>query len=462
MIDPILLNHTLQKITASLNKRFEKEADLYISRQDEYELKKYLCNGKYQAVHDMMKGKSLSPEVILRVVIRNAGVLKYADPAVLEKQLMPVLEEAYYPAIAPLFYEVLQNNLYMSKDIRHLLFPYVVYGIPVADQLDLWKNTDLGIDITEREILFNCLMDCLDGVPKKMDFMQRALFTYPFLLQDENLLTDLELTPQEEEELYLFLCQQMELPNSDEPAYTQIILNKYIQYGDVAFQNAVERLKDDNSRQYKVYIRAVAQLLFTERDSEMVVDWFDQISSLVQDGLFHYRVLQRLNHKVWFSCQKNSVLYNRRSVEIDAYIRQLERRDESYTSFEEVIMDLHNGESAQTVAFRWINMRKNFGASLRQAFQQDGWAEDMQPVFYEMFKHAEAMGHKRIEMLAGQVADEIRRYCGSSTPTGVVAAADTALLEIVCKYKKLVQKYKNIAEYMESYHFDIYRDQFDK
>lgn len=40
MVNQILLNDTLQKINASLNKRFEKDADLYISKQDEYEIKR--------------------------------------------------------------------------------------------------------------------------------------------------------------------------------------------------------------------------------------------------------------------------------------------------------------------------------------------------------------------------------------------------------------------------------------
>ena len=53
MVDQNLLNDTLQKINASLNKRFEKDADLYISKQDEYEIKKHLCNEAYGAVVDL-------------------------------------------------------------------------------------------------------------------------------------------------------------------------------------------------------------------------------------------------------------------------------------------------------------------------------------------------------------------------------------------------------------------------
>ena len=57
MVNQILLNDTLQKINASLNKRFEKDADLYISKQDEYEIKKNLCNEAYGGGGDINKVK---------------------------------------------------------------------------------------------------------------------------------------------------------------------------------------------------------------------------------------------------------------------------------------------------------------------------------------------------------------------------------------------------------------------
>ena len=57
MVDQLLLNDTLQKINASLNKRFEKDADLYISKQDEYEIKRNLCNEAYGGIVDMAKAK---------------------------------------------------------------------------------------------------------------------------------------------------------------------------------------------------------------------------------------------------------------------------------------------------------------------------------------------------------------------------------------------------------------------
>ena len=38
MVDQKLLNDTLQKIHASLNRRYEKDAALFISRQDENDL----------------------------------------------------------------------------------------------------------------------------------------------------------------------------------------------------------------------------------------------------------------------------------------------------------------------------------------------------------------------------------------------------------------------------------------
>ena len=99
MVDQILLNDTLQKINASLNKRFEKDADLYISKQDEYEIKKNLCNEAYGGVVDMAKAKGISNDIIVKVIMRNAGVLDVKDIGKFKKELCPILERANYKAL---------------------------------------------------------------------------------------------------------------------------------------------------------------------------------------------------------------------------------------------------------------------------------------------------------------------------------------------------------------------------
>ena len=92
MIDQIRLSDTLQKINASLNKRFEKDADLYISKQDEFEIKKLLCNGAYAAIVNMSVGKEISPEIILKVIVRNAGLLTMVNAGKFERELKPILD----------------------------------------------------------------------------------------------------------------------------------------------------------------------------------------------------------------------------------------------------------------------------------------------------------------------------------------------------------------------------------
>ena len=150
MVDQNLLNDTLQKINASLNKRFEKDADLYISKQDEYEIKKHLCNEAYGAVVDMAKAKGISHDIIVKVIMRNAGVLNVKDVGKFKKELKPILEDANYKTLQYMMEDVLGNTVYMQKKIRHILFSYYMNGITATLRLNYWKRGTFDFDKEER------------------------------------------------------------------------------------------------------------------------------------------------------------------------------------------------------------------------------------------------------------------------------------------------------------------------
>ena len=219
MVDQVLLNDTLQKINASLNKRFEKDADLYISKQDEYEIKKNLCNEAYGGVVDMAKAKGINHDIIVKVIMRNAGVLNVRDVGKFKRELKLILEDANYRVLSYMMEDVLANNVYMQKDIRYILFSYYMNGITAKDRINYWKKGDFEFDMTERTALFNLIIektkhkDPSKTLKFKTDFIEDALKRYPSLMnRKDNVFNKLKntLNEGEKKEFFEYLCSEME------------------------------------------------------------------------------------------------------------------------------------------------------------------------------------------------------------------------------------------------------------
>ena len=65
-IDQAELAKTLKRIKTSLNKRYEKDAELYISYQDTLVIKKHLYNKEYEAINDIVRNNIHSPAIVSR------------------------------------------------------------------------------------------------------------------------------------------------------------------------------------------------------------------------------------------------------------------------------------------------------------------------------------------------------------------------------------------------------------
>lgn len=283
MVDQNLLNDTLQKINASLNKRFEKDADLYISKQDEYEIKKHLCNEAYGAVVDMAKAKGISHDIIVKVIMRNAGVLNVKDVGKFKKELKPILEDANYKTLQYMMEDVLGNTVYMQKKIRHILFSYYMNGITATLRLNYWKRGTFDFDKEERAELFKVILEKTKHKDEskilkfKWDFSIDAFKRFPSIMNDKEVFIKLKNTLSDTDKVsfFTYLSKEMETPSLDDSAYDFVLIEAYTSYGEKAFNDAVNNIKDTSATNYKKYIRAICKLFWVEKDNDTLNKMFD-------------------------------------------------------------------------------------------------------------------------------------------------------------------------------------------
>lgn len=467
MIDQLLLNDTLQKINVSLNKRFEKDANLYISKQDEYEIKKNLCDEAYGGIVDIAKAKGISHDIIMKVIMRNAGVLNVSDIGRFKKELKPILEDANYGVLSYMMEDVLSNNVYMQKNIRHIIFDYYMNGITDESRINYWKCNSFDFDIYERKTLFELIIEKtkLNDLSKtlsfKINFIQEAFEECPSLMK-ENVFNHLKNTLGLDGQLEFFnyLCVEMKNPSIDDDAYRFILVDAYASYGERAFNDVVSQIKATSPRSFKQYIKVICKLFRHEKDKDILVRMFDTIYKIYESPHIKNHVKREIEKKVWRTAKLNPVLYEERKEHIDGLMSSLEETDKkTYSSFSDIYDELDTNVNFKNIAYFWINMRSpDFEQSILESFTKISgeYLVFMKETYSWLFNHSMAKGKiEELNRICERMAEPLHEFYSLSKQSDFYNALDELWLNNVVTYKLQGTK---IKKYMFEKHFDLVKE----
>lgn len=106
----------LGRIDNCLNKRFEKDASLYIAQEDVDALKKQIYDGQYKQILEKLKfNDKFSAEVLANVLVKNAWLIRNKNYSVLR----PIFEQCHPEYLTLIMCEsVLDNKVAMPSDFR--------------------------------------------------------------------------------------------------------------------------------------------------------------------------------------------------------------------------------------------------------------------------------------------------------------------------------------------------------
>lgn len=464
MVDQSLLNDTLQKIYASLNKRFEKDADLYISIQDEYEIKKHLCNEAYGAVVDMAKARGISPDIIVKVIMRNAGVLDVKNSKKFEKELKPILENARYKTLQYMMEDILCNTVYMQKKIRHILFSYYMNGIAAVPRLIYWKHEKFDFDKEERTELFKIILEKTKHKDEtkilkfKWDFSIDAFQCFPSIMNDKEVFIKLKntLSDADKAAFFKYLSQEMENPSLDDSAYDFVLIEAYASYGVDAFANAVNNIKASSTSNYKKYIRAICKLFWDEKDKDTLNEMFDVMRRVYDSPYLKQHIKREINNKVWKATSENKVLYENRKSHIDSLLKNVEKIEkQKYQTFSDIASDIKNNTPPKSIAFFWGNIKSPaFEQSVLESFTKldSEYLISISQAYSWLFEHSQKKGGvNELKRMCERLARSLHEFSALDKDSDCFDTLDDLWINNVVTYKL---QGSQIKEYMFKYHFD--------
>ncbi len=131
-IDQEALLCTLKRIDRSLNKRYERNAALYISPQDTEVIKKHLYRQQFPAVLDMVRAGRQTAAIVARVVSRNLWLIDN-DQDALWSFLPPILKDCDPVFLREILEAMQENRLEASSQIKQIYLS-VYYSMAPAEE----------------------------------------------------------------------------------------------------------------------------------------------------------------------------------------------------------------------------------------------------------------------------------------------------------------------------------------
>ncbi|WP_455544086.1 hypothetical protein [Intestinibacter sp.] len=460
-IDQRLINETLRKINESLNKRFEKDAELYISRQDEYELKKHICNNNFDAVVDMIKGKDINPEIVIKVFTRNAGIIEIKNINIFESKMKSVLKSVNYESISYMMEDILNNNVYIQKELRLLLFKYYINGISQSKRMEYWLRENNILYNEERKELFDTILlknYKEKSLKQKIDFCNSSFETYKFILEDKRIFVNLKntLNESEKDEFFKYLSNGIKSPSISDDLYKHIIIEAYETYENKAFKDSVIQLKENVTIGYKDYINVVINLILEEKNGASAVNMFDTMNNFYNSSTINRNIKNRMDDKFWRGVKRNESLYKCRQKEIEIHISTPITENGYKTFTNDILNDIKTNKSASTIAYKWRNMinyegKKAFKISLIDSFSETPilYSDKIYEIYRYLFIHSQR--YKGMETLSQICEIMAKAILSCEEMTNVSRLADDLLCSYVLNYKIKGNKVKT---YMTMYHFD--------
>jgi len=477
-MDQILLFDTLNMINASLNKRFEKEADLYISKQDEYDIKKHFCHGAYGAVIDMMKAHDISPDIILKVLIKCAGAMPLSsekDIKILIHDMAPVFESVNYRSINYLIDDILNDSVYVQEKLKNHIFKNFVNGVKGGYCVNrIWP---LYENILNEECL-KAIFDVIVTTSKAVDpsktaavrwrFMIKTMREHPSLLKDEQILIKLKdsLDATDQRKIFGQLAKEMEEPSIEDDSYISAVLYAYRSFGETTFSNAVGKLENRHQKNLKGLTKAVVFVFENEEDPDTATMMFKKLSNLAQSEYTPGMVKNILNDKLWVRAQKKEHIYSMYKNAIDRGVakRNVEdgQKKKEYSSYDDVKRDIMRAMDDRTctqIAYNWINMSTaQLQESLVDSFMDGERVFNIEKVYKALFVHGQKMSANKLLKFCATASDAYMEYMERESNSYSIASDyfDSYLLEYVMKYK--LNNHNSIIRYVNSIHFEKFAE----
>ncbi len=266
MIDRDLITKTVERIREALNRRFEKNAELYISNQDIQKIKNLLWTSSFETIAKWSQMQRYSPEILAKVILKNAWLIQAVSPRKMER-LMPVFNNCNPKLFSEIMKEVIENKIDTPLNLVRMLEPLYYDSVEMEKCQQILDNGHNDIKILE--ICFRRIIKRISFAEELYEEIKKYFGMYP---ESENIReVDVSHLKTEQQKLFLNTIFKNEIIDSDTDQWGWIdIFNKF---GQTAFDLAINYLSGlsefRNPNQKRVVNLIIARIVNSDENNQL-------------------------------------------------------------------------------------------------------------------------------------------------------------------------------------------------
>lgn len=454
MVDHLLLDKTHIRINESLNKRFEKNANLYISKQNEYEVRKHICKEEYGALMDMCRGEKINHQIILRLLIKNACIIPDSENKDLKHTVKKLLHQNENQFIEDLIHQILIRDVYIDDNFREfiILEYFRVQSLELQNLFFRKKEMDKMIECKKKMLLI--MLENITDMNKRIEtFLNEAKENAAFLSIENIYILMKEGLSEEALEKYLeSLIVEVQLPEIADEMYERAIVNGIASYGKAGFDKCLMVLKNE-SKNGRGYVKAIMKYIQSHGTDSQVVSAFEELKEYVGSKQYPENNRRMVEQRIWRVAQKNKLIMESYKSEIEKELSF--RKTRKITCYNDIQVEMKLGTKMNDIIYEFTRLKRDrFLAILMEIYEYDD--VKFQLFIRQLFMVVRKFGGDHRQSCYALIAQSLVQYYHSNHTMGFLAnISDKLLMEEIKKCKFSDQR---INDYLATMHFDEYQE----
>lgn len=247
-----------KRVEAALNRRYERNAELFISKQDVDDIKKWLHEGQFSYVYSKFKAENIHPDIYFLTVLKNSWLIKSIDEKEFKDFIYPILKQVRPHFAKSYLQEVAERKMDVPDLLRKNLLKYFMRTL-TTEEANAMLTSGEALGVVRIRLLIGKLLEKHIGTEQFISALEKYAMDYPEIRGDNFFLKSLQI-PEALQRKHIRILGNWINNQADMRQVSQYFINGlYFNY-ELLYEYAIEQAKQHvgHIEKRKIWFKQIA------------------------------------------------------------------------------------------------------------------------------------------------------------------------------------------------------------
>jgi len=247
-----------KRVSAALNRRYEKNAELFISRQDVEDVKQWLYSGQFSYVYSKFKADGIHPDIYFLTILKNSWLIQSIDKQQFYDFIMPILKQVRPYYAKTYLREVADRKMDVPELLRAELLKYYMQTLSYEEIKTILAKGE-AIGVVRLRLLVARLLEEHVGTEAFINVFTQYEIQYPEIRGDNYFLASIAV-PEALQRKHMDILVNWINAQAMEKQVSQYFLNGLQFNSELLYEYAIEQAKQHihHTEKRKVWFKQIA------------------------------------------------------------------------------------------------------------------------------------------------------------------------------------------------------------